>query len=40
MTYKKLLWQGEDFVEKIENVVTKIVGAGIVALIIYAYALL
>ena len=40
MTEKKLLWEGEDFIEKIENLVTKIAGAGIVALLIYAYLLL
>lgn len=40
MTDKKPFLEGEDFVEKIENIVTKIAGAGIVALLVYAYMLL
>jgi len=40
MANKKLFWKREDFVEKIENIATKIVGIGIVVLLIYAYALM
>jgi len=40
MTGKKLLWQGDGFLEKIENIVTKLAGIGIVVLLIYAYLLL
>ena len=40
MADKKPLLEGEDFIEKMENLVTKIAGAGIVALLIYAYMLL
>ena len=37
MAVKKILWHGEDFVEKIENVFAKLAGVVIVALLVYAY---
>lgn len=37
MAIKKLFWQGDDIVEKIENILTKIAGVVIVALLVYAY---
>jgi hypothetical protein len=40
MADKKLFWHGEDFIEKMENLVTKIAGVGVVALLIYAYIIL
>ena len=39
MTIKKILWQGEDFIEKIENTLARIAGVVIAALLIYAYIL-
>ena len=38
MENKNLLWHGEDLVEKVENIVIKIIGVGIVALLVYVYA--
>jgi len=39
MANKKMLWQGDDLIEKIENVIEKIAGILLVALLIYAYVL-
>ena len=39
MTIKKIFWNGDDLVEKLENVAEKIVGIVITALLIYAFAL-
>jgi hypothetical protein len=37
MINKKLIWQGEDLIEKIENAVVKIAGVGFVVTLIYVY---
>lgn len=37
MEIKNLFWHGDDLLEKAENVVTKIIGAGIIALLVYVY---
>lgn len=40
MAANNYLWNGENLVEKIENLVTKITGIGIVILLVYVYSLL
>jgi hypothetical protein len=37
MINKKMIWQGESLVEKIENAVVKIVGVVFVVALIYVY---
>ena len=37
MENKKMLWHGDDLVEKIENLVIKIAAIGITGLLVYSY---